>query len=380
VNEILKTDLTGLVQSLPPFKHEALLPVCETVVNAIQAIHEAKIDNGEIIIKINRVPQLHLKITENDSESKKHIIGFDIEDNGIGFDDINYESFKTNHSTHKLDLGCKGIGRFIWLKAFDKVEIDSNYRTDNNLSNRKIYFNLKNGITASHGNTQGKRKTTVRLQGFKKEYRDAQTAYKKGLTIAQRIFEHCLSYYIINHAPSIFVIDGDARYNFDEFYKTISNDKVIENMQIDNIEFQLIHLKLYNSQNKLHNIVLCGNSRKVCEEKLSNYIGINAEFDEHGKKFIYSVYVTSKYLDNNVDSLRLQFLFPDKNDLFSKFVENDYPVTKEQIILSIVPRVKEFLKDYLEIITKQKKDLVTRYVSNVNPTLRAVPIYLPRNF
>jgi hypothetical protein len=52
---------------------------------------------------------------------------FAITDNGIGLNDENFDSFNTAFSDHKLSRGGKGLGRFTWLKAFDKVEIDSTF-------------------------------------------------------------------------------------------------------------------------------------------------------------------------------------------------------------------------------------------------------------
>ncbi|WP_163370861.1 hypothetical protein [Endozoicomonas acroporae] len=39
--------------------------------------------------------------------------------NGVGFNDANIASFETLDSDHKIDKGCRGIGRLLWLKAFD---------------------------------------------------------------------------------------------------------------------------------------------------------------------------------------------------------------------------------------------------------------------
>jgi hypothetical protein len=52
---------------------------------------------------------------------------FAITDNGIGLNDENFDSFNTAFSDHKLSRGGKGLRRFTWLKAFDKVEIDSTF-------------------------------------------------------------------------------------------------------------------------------------------------------------------------------------------------------------------------------------------------------------
>lgn len=380
MSKLLKTDLFGLVQNLPHFKQEALLPVFEAVVNSIQSIFQSKINNGIVKIKIIRDQQLNLKFEKDNPEYKAPIVGFDIIDNGIGFTEKNIESFKTSYSTHKIEFGCKGIGRFVWLKAFENVEIYSTFYQNNNLKSKKIIFNINKGIVEKEIFTRKEVETIVKLIGFKEDYRECHTAYKKGETIARRIFEHCLSYYVAEKCPSIIVVDGKDIFELDSFYSQIKDEQVVDTITINNIDFKIAHLKLYSSQIGMHNVVLCGNSRAVCTDKISNFIGVNAEFDEGNNKFIYSVYVTSDYLDKNVDNIRLDFLFPKKNDFTAKLYEKEYPVTKDQIICEVIKKTKEFLKKYLDIIEEQKQKLVHDYVSKVNPTLRAVPTYCPELF
>jgi hypothetical protein len=43
------------------------------------------------------------------------IEGFIVVDNGIGFDEKNYNSFLTSDSSWKIARGSKGIGRFLWF-------------------------------------------------------------------------------------------------------------------------------------------------------------------------------------------------------------------------------------------------------------------------
>ena len=50
---------------------------------------------------------------------------FSIIDDGDGFTKANIDSFLEYLSTYKLTLGCKGVGRFTWLKVFDLVNINS---------------------------------------------------------------------------------------------------------------------------------------------------------------------------------------------------------------------------------------------------------------
>lgn len=196
---VVKTSIAGKIRNFHDFKSEALLPVFEAVVNSIHAIEEANnLSNGSITVRVRRdLSQGTLGLDGDDS--LPNIIGFEIEDDGIGFNDRNYESFETSDSIYKLAIGGKGVGRFSWLKAFDKVEINSIYLAPNNKSSeRKILFTIADGVKEIANKAIGHTniKTVVHLIGFQEYYRKQSSAYKTTTKIAQRIFEHCLTRYI----------------------------------------------------------------------------------------------------------------------------------------------------------------------------------------
>lgn len=371
----LKTDLTGKVNNLKHFKNEALLPLFEAIVNSIEAIEErGNISDGQVKIRVIRNNQQALPGMEVD-EDQKYIIGFEIEDNGIGFDDNNYEAFQTAETTYKMEKGCKGVGRFLWLKAFDKVEIESVYSKGAERYLRKIEFTLKNGITEKEKTlTDEPQKTVVQLIGFKKDYREQQSAYKKGDTIAQRILEHCISYFIGGTKLKINLVDGMVNYSinnkFEEIKQTISTETITKCDQ----EFLISHLKLYSTYLKMHKIVLTANNREVKSFDISKLIGTSMQFDEDGTKFVYCVYVSSPYLDKHVDSSRMEFDIPETPGTLHV---SDFPISIEEIKKEITEKSREYLSRYLEIINQQKKEMVHRFVSIENPALRAIPIYCP---
>src|SRR5690554_7291120 len=107
-------DLKGRVNRLRLAERNMLLPVFEAVVNSIHAIEDTKISDGKIEIEIKRTAQVSL---EMEGRSLPEVIGFKISDNGIGFNEDNYESFKREYSTHKANRGGLGIGRFMWLRS-----------------------------------------------------------------------------------------------------------------------------------------------------------------------------------------------------------------------------------------------------------------------
>ncbi len=239
----LKTNLEGKVRNLPHFKGEALLPVFEAVVNSIQAIEElGNLAFGEIDVRVVREAQ---GILGGIDESR--ITGFIITDNGIGFNDANYDSFETSDSIHKQALGGKGVGRFLWLKAFESVDIESVYATNEQPMKRKFTFTTKGGIHEDdHARTSDGVKTVVGLRGFKKEYQSLPSAYKTTAKIAQRIMEHCLSYFISGMAPRITVCDQNERLVINDIFdRDIKNNITIETVRIEEQQFSLAHIKLY---------------------------------------------------------------------------------------------------------------------------------------
>ena len=301
-----------------------------------------------------------------------------ITDNGIGFTETNYDSFETSDSIHKQAVGGKGVGRFLWLKAFEGVEIESVYQGNAKQMMRKFTFTTKGGIEEkTHIETTNKQQTSVRLYGFKKEYRKLPSAYKTTAKIAQRILEHCLSYFISGGTSRITVVDNDERFVLNEIFNSdIKNNIKQEKAHIGEHDFLLVHIKLYSTHDKMHNAVLCANRRDVKSLSLSKALGTGSQFDDTDRKFTYALYVTSSYLDQTVDNYRLDFDIPEDAPLF----EEDGVVSMKQINEAITTASKAFLHEFLEKTQERKEVLVSNYIANESPALRSVPHYCPDVF
>lgn len=157
----MKMNFKGLVNlhtlpvSLP------LLPVYEAVVNSIQSIEDANINNGRIDIIIERESQM--TIFRNWETDIENVI---IKDNGIGFTDDNYNSFNTYASEYKIQKGCKGVGRMLWLKAFCDVEVKSIYEESGKQKQREFFFDADkevHDLSITDIENMGKRQTQVKL-------------------------------------------------------------------------------------------------------------------------------------------------------------------------------------------------------------------------
>jgi len=371
VSVLIKTDLAGKVNNLPHFKSEALLPLFEAVVNSIQAIEDRQDgDRGSIIVRIERDPQ---QVLNGVRDSIALVAAFTIEDDGIGFDERNYQSFLTSDSTLKFARGCRGIGRFFWLKAFQKVEIESTYTLEQNWWFRKILFTRERGFEQiQHEKTLLPRRTVVRLLGYKNEYREQPSSFKRTSKIAQRILEHCLSYFIAGTAPQIMVRDDRSSLNLDELFSEIKQHVTTESFSIGEHDFDISHIKLYSTHARVHDIVLCANGRDVKRIGISGFLGTSQEFDEEDKKFIYTAYVSGQYLDQNVRIDRISFDIPETDSLFSGSL-----LTLDRIKDAVQERTRVFLADFLAVLGERKREIADRYVATKNPTLRAVLHYCP---
>jgi len=381
----LKTDLKGKINNLPHFKTEALLPVFEAVINSIHAIEDRKnFNQGKITVRVIREKDIQKPlglegedISSESSEELRNIINFEIEDNGIGFNNENFESFNTAESTFKLERGGKGVGRFYWLKAFDKVDIESVYEENGNKKLRRIDFSKDKGIQNLFNDvidSNREQLTIVKLVGFKEEYRSQPSAYKTTAKISQRILEHCLSYYIGEVAPTIIVDDGEEQFNLDSLFEEIRTNITTEDINISDEKFSISHIKLYSTYNKVHNIVFCADFRAVRSYPIESLLGTTAQFDDDDRKFYYEAYVSSSYLNNHVDSSRNAFNIPEKGNV--QGFDGKRVLGMNTLVDAVVERSKIFLSQYLELLHQKKEERINDHISS-NPTLRAVPTYCP---
>jgi hypothetical protein len=159
----MKASISGRIRNTHLPKPKALLPIFEAVMNAFQAIEEAGGKGHYIRITVERRGNL-------DDGKPGPIEAFTIVDSGIGFTDENFDSFETVDSTYKAGRGGKGLGRFLWLKAFLRVEIDSHFRVVgmDKLQCRQFSFvaNDDEVLCAPVASDRTKPETSVRLVGY----------------------------------------------------------------------------------------------------------------------------------------------------------------------------------------------------------------------
>ena len=213
------SDFVGRVNniSLAPSSSNSLAPLYEAITNSIQSIEEKfgrdNIAKGEISIEVIRSgDELNIPVE------------FIVKDNGIGFTQQNMKSFRTSDSRYKIEKGGKGVGRFLWLKVFEKIHIESTH-SDDSLESVSFDFvldesnQIRNLEIGSPGKQTG---TTVHLGPFRPEY--AAHCPRKAKTIRNKIIGHFISYFVNMHAPRIVFFDTNTADDLlDTFSEVVSS-------------------------------------------------------------------------------------------------------------------------------------------------------------
>ncbi len=290
----MKASIAGRVRNTTLPRTKPLLPLFEAIMNAFQAIEEAGGD-GDHQIDVEVVRHRLL-----DQSSLGPIAGFTVTDTGIGFTDANFESFNTVDTRYKAAKGAKGLGRFLWLKAFDRVEVESHYRESSAgpMLLRRFEFQaidqdqpcIPRPSAAEH------RHTTVRLMGYMTPYCDA--APQTSVILAQKLIEHFLAVFLDPKCARVRLVDAesiDLNRFFTEHYKKEASE---HRFTVGGHEFRLAGFRLQHTTEIPHTLAYGAHFRVVDDERLDRYIPNLSHklVDEELGSFSYLAFVQGAFL------------------------------------------------------------------------------------
>lgn len=357
----MQIDINGKINEKKLSYSNTLLPLFEAIVNSIHAIEEGSATKpGLINIDIIRSAQGMLDF--NKAEALPNIVDFHITDNGIGFNNENFESFNFAHSTYKLKRGGKGIGRFTWLRAFQKVEIESRYKVDEKWRLRQFNFEAtKQGIERHSDNSvngDSERYTIIKLRNLKEDYR--KWCNNNIESIAVKIIEHCFVYFLNKDCPIIIITDKENKIVVNDLFLSFTNGQFNkQKIEINGNLFDLNIVKIYNSKpdNKIH---YCADNREVSDDKISidipeldNYL-----HDKEEKQFSIAVYVEGDFLDANVNDERTNIAFSRKGTEFPG------ETTQEDLRKAITNKLLSDFSDEIGELAIERVEKVKQFVTS----------------
>ena len=355
-------------------KTTSLTPVIEAVCNSIDAIGPERTD-GIIDIIVKRSGQKSLEL--DSTHTLSDIMAIDIIDNGIGFTEENKDSFDTYRSGFKMSKGGKGFGRFMYLKYFNHVSIESIFYEEDKYKQRSFTFGHADEIIENEkiidieSDSSIHTGTTLHLSSIKSFDLD------KGLeVIARKLVERLLVFFVTGgiYTPKITIKEEDGANAI------ILNDYIGDKSDIQQIgneekfslkgrekewSFSVKIYKIYYSA-IINKICLTANMREVTESALHNYVPefkeTMFETTENGtqKNYMIKAYVQGQYLDDNVTTERDGFNFGKEDDIYSDLSERQIMKTTSLII-------KKYFSDDIEKRYNDKKQKVEHYVYTTAP-------------
>jgi len=281
-------------------------PIYEAIVNSLEA-HATDIEVEFFLHEQSAI----------DKKSEK-IGAFTIIDNGEGFVKANRESFNKLWTKHKVNLGCKGCGRFTWLTVYKNINIISEIKN----TKEKVYIPFSRDFTMDdvkvENLTQPLEQNTTKIEFKdltkkiynnvadkrmyvdKRENADIDKLYDK-------IYSNLLvKLFLLNRSGIKFNISlklGNEKRNISNesmpslSAKTFKIKPVIAS--VNDIEFTLYYY-FENDNKNIKDVNLCAHER-VVETLTENDMGYSAGLPGNDS---FHVMVCSNYLDQNVSEDR----------------------------------------------------------------------------
>jgi len=300
----MKFDVVGRINNmrLPDGKTAILYSVYEAVSNSIHAINdrfgeENAAAQGKVDVNIS---------VDDDSD----IEAISISDNGIGFTDENLQSFETSDSRFKYQRGGKGVGRFIWIKMFETIQVDSVVK--NGRSTERVRFRFApekansiayKRVTKAPGEQVG---TVITLSNLRQEQRGRirLTSYLKDLAL------HFFPQFISGTLPQITITYKDEESSLNDFIAAQVDTPVEQIVSVDfgegSVEVRVNHLFVDASLSTgLRNSYLLTAHGRLVGDPVSIERKYALKDLPDGKAYV--AVVSSDFLDERVDQERLDF-------------------------------------------------------------------------
>ena len=304
----------------------------EAITNSIQA------KATKIEIKI-----YSRNLYEDREKIPPYVDKIEIIDNGDGFNEENLKSFKEYGSKHKISLGCKGVGRFVYLKLFKHIDIKS--------KNIEFSFNV-NGVEKERKVSNSETKIL-----FLKPKDDIRIDFKD---LEQSIREHFLAYFLIHHKNTMQPIEINI-YNNDELKCNIlSNQTPTFKEKQFNIGKYSFTLTYAYGNKELDNEGYYVADRRVVSKNsdLENEKKYNLFKDNELK--IYFI-LEGEYFNENVSNERNELLIYPKQKSALQFQDLCWEDIHNELDIQLKEIYKENGFDIDKTIKKNRKEAIKNF-------------------
>jgi len=361
-------NIKGLVDRLELSQAKAMMPLFEAISNAIDAIEEHKDGFLKHTIRIRLVATHDLAHQGGDEVFV--LDGFDISDDGVGFDDGNLASFQEAHTLSKVKVGGKGVGRFTFLKVFSNVHIRSVFQRQSDTLLREFDFSIADELKGADKVTpvKEKRGTALSMRGMEGKFKGGWP--HDPTIIAERILAHFLIRFAARSCPPMTLESpGHAPIDLHKLFETTVLTHIEE--KFFDVLGHTFALQAYRHRDgrSRHDLHLCANGREVTTNKLRDLLPELPEklLDADQEPYTLIVLVTGEYLDDhaNQERTRISFQSDDEPDM------DEALVSRQALNRGITDTLRPLLADDLQSTNEEKRSQIEKFVEQA-PEYRAL--------
>lgn len=300
-----------------------MMPIFEAISNSIHSINEffgikKAVTKGNIVVEFIK--------------DKGELKSVRITDNGTGFNDVNFASFLKFDSDYKKQQGGKGIGRFMWLKAFNNVHISSVIKEHDKSYQRNFKFSVSENPVTEHSFAEfdGPRDTIIEFFNVKPDFKKC---FDVSLDVmVEDTISHFIPMLVANTVPNIsFIMDDVEIHLKDRWAKNLleSKEEILD--QINKVIIK--HCKIKSKLAKENVLHLCANGRSVQKISIGNKLGLKTGFYDDSTEELYNYVgiVSSDMFDRLVSANRSDFT---KNNIVKNIVEQAVEYVKNGYLSS----------------------------------------------
>ncbi|WP_186130338.1 ATP-binding protein [Burkholderia gladioli] len=303
-------NIKGLVDRLELSQAKAMMPLYEAISNSVDAIEEHRDGFINHSIRIRLVASNDLAHQAGDDTLV--VDGFDVIDDGVGFNDKNLASFKEAHTLSKVKVGGRGVGRFTFLKVFSSVRIRSAFKSDGKTLLREFDFSIEDELKGADVTSEVHEAcgTQTSLRGMDEKFRAGWPTHPE--SIAERIIAHFLIRFAARSCPPMTLESpGHAPINLHALFQSTVLAHIEE--QFFDVSGHTFALQAYRHRDgrSRHELNLCANGREVTTTKLRDLLPELPEkfIDEQQAPYALIVLVTGEYLDDHANQERTRITF-----------------------------------------------------------------------
>lgn len=361
-------NIKGLVDRLELSQAKAMMPLYEAISNAVDAIEEHQNGFSNHSIRIRLVASNDLAHQAGDGTLV--VDGFDVIDDGVGFNDKNLASFQEAHTLSKVKVGGRGVGRFTFLKVFSSVHIRSVFKHDGKALLREFDFNIQDELKGADATSEVEEAcgTRTSLCGMDNKFRAGWPTQLE--TIAERIIAHFLIRFAARSCPPMTLESpGHAPIDLHALFQSTVLAHIQE--QFFEVSGHTFALQAYRHRDgrSRHELNLCANGREVTTSKLRDLLPELPEklIDEDQAPYTLIVLVTGEYLDDHANQERTRIAF-----------QSDEEPELEQTLVSrralnqgVAGALRPLLLDDLRSTNEEKRAQIEKFVEQA-PEYRAL--------